>query len=154
MVRCERNFCDDGSAYSACQRGTEGPAEPNRCESPRADSLNFDRFRRSVTLASGHLCKKIRYVDVHASSIVRAKRNDQYAQILFGNCAESRLPPLQKSLFHRVFCNRDDACTNLVARHVYVPMMRTVVTRIRRRASQLARVHVSLSGNAVFFAVL
>ena len=40
-------------------------------------------FRGSVTLASGHLCKKIRYVDVHASSIVRAKRNDQYAQILF-----------------------------------------------------------------------
>jgi hypothetical protein len=107
-----------------------------------------------VTLANGHLCKKIRYVDVHASNIVRAKRSDQYAQILFRNCAESRLPPLQKSLFHRSFCNHDNARANFVARHVYAPMMTTVVTRMRRRLSQLARVHVSLSGNAVFFAVL
>jgi hypothetical protein len=107
-----------------------------------------------VTLASGHLCKNNRYVDVHASSIVRAKRSDQYAQIVFRNFVESRLPPLQKSLFHRIFCNCDDAYTNLVARRAYARTMTTVVTRMRRRVSLLARVHVSLSGNAVFFAVL
>ena len=40
------------------------------------------------------------------------------------------------------------------ARRACAPMMTTVVTQMRRRVSQLARVHVSLSGNAVFFAVL
>jgi hypothetical protein len=138
----------------ACQRVTAGPAEPNRRESLRADSLIFDRIRCFPTLACDYLCKNFHYADIRASSVVNAKRSDQYAQILFRNCAESRLPPLQKSLFHRVFCNRDDACTTLVARRVSAPMMTTVVTRMRRRVSQLARVHVSLSGNAVFFAVL
>jgi hypothetical protein len=150
-VRRERNFDDDSSARSACQRGIEGP---NRSESPRADSLKFDRFRRSVTLVSGRLCKKIRNVEVRASSIVRAKRGDRYAQILFRNCAESQLPPLQKSLFHRIFCNHGDTRTNLFAHRTRAQLMMTVVTRVRRRVPQLTGVHVSLSGNAVFFAVL
>lgn len=144
----------DGCAGSACQRGTEGPAEPNHRESLRADSLIFDRIRCFPTPARDHLCKNFHYAGMRASSVVDAKRSEQHAQILFRNCAESQLPPLQKSLFHRIFCNHDNACTNLVARCVYAPMMMTVVTRMRRRVSQVARVHVSLSGNAVFFAVL
>jgi hypothetical protein len=123
-------------------------------ESLQADSLIFDRIRCFPTLARDHLCKIFHYASMGASSVVNAKRNDQYAQIFFRNCAESRLPPSQKSLFHRIFCNHDNACTNLVARRVHAAMMTTVVTQMRRRLSQLARVHVSLSGNAVFFAVL
>jgi hypothetical protein len=154
LVRRERNFCDESSACSGCHRRTEGPPEPNHRESLRADSLIFDRIRCFPPLARDHLCKIFHYAGMRASSVDNAKRNDQCAQILFRNGAESRLPPLQKSLFHRIFCNRDNAHTNLVARRVRAPMMTTAATRMRRRLSQLARVHVSLSGNAVFFAVL
>jgi hypothetical protein len=100
------------------------------------------------------LCKNFHSPGMRASSAANEKHNDQYAQTLFRNCAESGLPPLQKSLFHRIFCSYDDACTNLVARRVYARMMTSVVTRMHRRVLQLTRVHVSLSGNAVFFAVL
>jgi len=131
-----------------------GPADQNRRESLRTDSLVFDRIRCFPTLTCDHLCKIFHYAGIRASSVVNAKRSNQYVQILFQKCAESRLPPLQKSLFHRVFCNHDDARTNLIARRACAPMMTTVVTQMRRRVSQLVRVHVSLSGNAVFFAVL
>ena len=128
--------------------------KPNHRESLRADSLIFDRIRCFPTLVCDRLCKNFHGAGVRASSVVYAKRSDQYVQILFRKWAASRLPPLQKSLFHRIFCDCDDACANLVARRVYARMMTVVVKRMRRRVSQLARVHVSLSGNAVFFAVL
>jgi hypothetical protein len=128
--------------------------KPNHRESLRTDSLIFDRIRCFPTLVYDRLCKKFHGAGVRASSVVYAKRSDQYVQILFRKCAESQLPPLQKSLFHRIFCNCDNACANSVARRVYARMMTAVVKRMRRRVSQLACVHVSLSGNAVFFAVL
>jgi hypothetical protein len=155
LVRRERNFFATRVPRAlAATDELRVPPDPNHRESLRADSLIFDRIRRFPTLARGHLCKIFHYAGMHASSAVNAKRNDQYAQILFRNYAEGRLPSLQKSLFHRIFCNHDNACTNLVARRVHAPMMTAVVTRMRRRLSQLARAHVSLSGNAVFFAVL
>jgi hypothetical protein len=73
---------------------TKGLANPNQSESLRADSLIFDRIRCFAMLACDHLCKIIRYADMRASTIVRANRSDQYAQILFRICAESGLPSL------------------------------------------------------------
>ena len=155
MVRRERNFFATRVPRAlAATDELRVPPDPNHRESLRADSLIFDRIRRFPTLARGHLCKIFHYAGMHASSAVNAKRNDQYAQILFRNYAEGRLPSLQKSLFHRIFCNYDDVRPNLFLRRVHAPMMSTAATRMRRRLSQLARGHVSLSGNAVFFAVL
>jgi hypothetical protein len=135
-VRREPNFCDGVPA-------NDGSTEPNHCESLDADSLIFARVRCFPALPCDHLCKNFHYAGMRASSIINAKHNDRYSQILLRNCAENQLPPLQKSLFHSIFCDHDDAHTNLVAHRVYAAMMTIVVTRMRRRMSQPTRVHVS-----------
>jgi hypothetical protein len=91
---------------------------------------------------------------MRASSALNEKRNDQYAQILFEIARRADYRRYKNPYFIVFFCNCDDVCTNLIARRVDARMMTTVVTRMHRRVSQLARVHVSLGVNTVFFAVL
>jgi hypothetical protein len=105
-------------------------------------------------LACGQLCKIFHTADARVPTIGNTRRVDQCAQILFSKWRGELITIVQKSLFHRIFCDHDNVRTNLVVRCVRAPMMASVVAPMRPRVSQLARVHVSLSGNAVFFAVL
>jgi hypothetical protein len=77
--------------------------KPNHRESLRADSLIFDRIRCFPTLVCDRLCKNFHGAGVRASSVVYAKRSDQYVQILFRKCAESRVAAVTKILISSYF---------------------------------------------------
>jgi CRISPR/Cas system endoribonuclease Cas6 (RAMP superfamily) len=114
-------------------------------------------FLPESMLSGAHVRSSVQKFSIRSQACFkRRQRKTQRSKFAnsFRNCAENQLPPLQKSLFHSIFCNQDHAHTNLVLRWERTSMMMTVVTSMHRRVSQRARAHVSLSGNAVFFAVL
>jgi hypothetical protein len=117
----------------------------------RSFLIESDAFRRSRAT----ICAKIFITPTY---VLRASSTQNVAinmrKFFFEIARRAGYRRYKNPYFIVVFAIVTDACTNLVARRVYAPMMTTVVTRMRRRVSQLARVHVSLSGNAVFFAVL
>jgi hypothetical protein len=117
----------------------------------RSFLIESDAFRRSrATICA----KNFRHVGGRASSVVNAKCSNQHVQILFLIVRRTNYRRYRNPYFIVFFCNHDDARMNLVARRVRAPTMTTVAAQMRRRVSQVARVHVSLGVNAVFFAVL
>lgn len=154
-MRCKRSFC---ARYFRMLRlpATNCGAQRTRIAANhfvliRSFLIESDVFRR----LRATICAKFFITPAYA---LRASSTQNVAinmcKFFFKNARRAGYRHYKNPYFTVFFCNHDDARTNLFARRACAPMMTTVVTQMRRRVSQLVRVHVSLSGNAVFFAVL
>jgi len=153
-MRMCKTFCVRGARLIHLKDSFGRVTSANHPESPRTDSLVFDRFRVSAGLVRGHLCKII--------SLRRCKwcqqRDSKTQRVLckkfIVECKRNEIPSWQNPLFHRVFLKF--SVVHTIERHV--SHMRAINFNFRRAiASHGVMLHSRthfVKRNAVFFAVL
>jgi len=126
----------------------------NHRESPRTDSLIFGRFCLSgVSFAA--ICAKIfLHADVLVAIDVIAKRKACSLKIWFYRACASKFCRCKKPYFIVRFQFFPVITQHDMTTRAHISTSRAFAGRSRRRVSQVARVHASLSGNAAFFSVL
>jgi hypothetical protein len=117
----------------------------------RSILIDFDHPQGSSTVVCA---KNFQHTDVLPTNSGNANRGACDAQYLSPNCFHGVIPPTKKTLFHRAFLH----CRQC-ARQCFLSLLkrakrcRFFITS-RRERSMAARIHVSLSGNVLFSAVL